>query len=80
MADFIRRAKPSAPREHRCPGGCARLVPVHLLACDTCWAALPQALRRALGRALRAGRGSPPHRAARAAAYRWYDENLPGAL
>lgn len=65
---------------HGCPGGCGAQVPYEMLACKPCWWRLPRPYRDALNAAHR--KGGPAHRAALAAALRWYRKNtkqVPGA-
>lgn len=62
--------------EHGCPGDCGAMVPRHQLSCKPCWFRLPSPLRNAVNNAYRHRASNPtPHRAALAAAMRWYREN-----
>ena len=61
---------------HGCPGDCGAQVPRHQLACKPCWFRLPDALRRAINGAFKRRVTEPAaHRAALAAAVRWYKAN-----
>lgn len=62
-----------ADRRHECPGRCGRTVPLHLLACGTCWRRLPDEQRRQVNLAY-AQRDRDPlgHRQAVQAAIAWY--------
>lgn len=44
---------------HQCPRkGCTRRVPQHRLMCGACWFSLPKALRDAVWKSWRGGRGA----------------------
>jgi hypothetical protein len=64
---------------HTCPGCKAPNVPQHQLSCKPCWFRLPAPLRAATNAAYHRRLANPaPHRAALAAAMRWYRENPTG--
>lgn len=58
---------------HQCPGHCSNTIPLHLLACKTCWRRLPADLQRAVTRAYHRRLHDPQgYRRAVTAAVRWY--------
>ncbi len=64
---------------HGCPGDCGARVQRSQLACKPCWFRLPQAYRNAISSAYKRRSQHPTaHRAALAAAMRWYREHPRG--
>lgn len=64
------------PPPHDCPNCGAPGVKAEMLACKPCWNRLPVAYQRAVNKTWRnSGRSPGAHRAAMAAAMRWWERN-----
>lgn len=68
-------------RRHECPGRCGRTVPLHQLACRSCWRVLPEPLQAEVSATYAARRRAPEDTAAALAwqqalvrAVAWYRE------